>query len=278
MIYKSEEGKNIIFGSYREILAAWPVENKQYHVATDFGDTFVIESGDANSPALFLLHGSVSNSFVWFGDVAALSEKFHVYAIDIIGEAGFSAQDRPAYESGAYPKWLEQVRIGVGVDKLSLAGLSLGGWMALSYATDYPQNVDNLILLCPGGLADEREQFKLEANKNMSAGDEGKQKILETLLGGKTENAAINKGLMFTLLIGQNFNPRMEKLPVFSGEALSQLTMPILLVFGENDFLLDAQVSINNLTRHAPHARADLLPGVGHVVVGQAARMLEFLA
>nr|HML48184.1 alpha/beta hydrolase [Clostridia bacterium] len=75
-IFKTEEGKAAVLGAYREILAAWPVPNRQYSVKTGYGDTFVIESGEPANPALLLLHGSVSNSFVWFGDAAALIERY----------------------------------------------------------------------------------------------------------------------------------------------------------------------------------------------------------
>ena len=277
MIYKSKEGKELILGKYREILSRWPVENRQFQVATDFGDTFVIESGNEASPPLFLLHGSVSNSFLWFGDVAALSGRYHVFAIDIPGEAGLSAENRPPCRHGVYARWLEQVRDGLNTDSCSLAGLSLGGWMALDYAAEYPRRVDGLVLLCPGGLADERTEFLQEAEKHAATGDDGKQKILEAILGGKTEDAALNEGLLFTLLIGEHFNPRMEKLPVFSGEALQKLTMPVLLICGEKDFVIDGDASMKHLCRHVPQAQAEVLPGVGHAIVGQASRILDFL-
>lgn len=91
-IYKSESGKQEVLGQYREILANWPVENHQYEVETSFGSTFVIESGSKDNPPLILLHGSVSNSFTWYGDVAPLSETHNVYAIDIIVKQDYQQQ------------------------------------------------------------------------------------------------------------------------------------------------------------------------------------------
>lgn len=38
-IYKSEAGKQQVLGSYRQILANWPVQSKQYEVETSFGQT-----------------------------------------------------------------------------------------------------------------------------------------------------------------------------------------------------------------------------------------------
>lgn len=80
-LFKSETGKQAVLGKYREILANWPVQSMQYTVETSFGQTFVIESGSRDNPPLILLHGSVSNSYTWYGDVASLSKTHHVYAI-----------------------------------------------------------------------------------------------------------------------------------------------------------------------------------------------------
>jgi len=95
-IYKSEAGKELILSLYREILEEWPMANRQYQVETRHGSTFVIESGDAAKPPLILLHGSVSNSLTWLADVLTFSETHHVFAVDIIGEPGFPAPNRPA--------------------------------------------------------------------------------------------------------------------------------------------------------------------------------------
>ncbi len=44
-----------------------------------------------------LLHGSCSNSAFWFGEMMLLAQRFHVFAADLIGEAGNSAEVRPAF-------------------------------------------------------------------------------------------------------------------------------------------------------------------------------------
>lgn len=93
-IYKSEAGKQQVLEQYRKILSSWPVENHQYEVDTRFGSTFIIESGSKENPPLILLHGSASNSYTWYSDIASLSKTHNVYAIDLIGEAGLSAPRR----------------------------------------------------------------------------------------------------------------------------------------------------------------------------------------
>ncbi|WP_027086885.1 alpha/beta fold hydrolase [Cohnella panacarvi] len=278
--YKSEEGKQQVLAEYRTILADWPVDNKQYQIPTSYGETFVIESGDPTSPALVLLHGSLSNSFSWYGDVALLSRQFHVFAVDLPGEAGLSSDIRPDYLSGAYEQWLDEVIARLGVKQCSIAGQSLGGWIALRYATVHPDKVGNLALLCPGGLAMQRRNFLFKVLLQTISARGDRSKVIKRVLGmdrgGDGDTNEMRRALDFILLINKYLKPRYATLPVFSDAELSRLTMPILVVFGDNDWLLNANKSIDRIEHNAPNVTTVLLPGVGHAVLGQAERMRDF--
>ncbi len=280
-IYRSEEGRRMILDGYKNILAAWPVENKQYHIPTTCGETFVIESGNPQNPALVLLHGSLSNSFCWFSDVPLLSMHYHVFAVDLIGEAGLSAQSRPAYQSGAYQQWLDEVLGGLGLEKCSIVGLSLGGWMALRYATIHPEKVKSLVLLCPGGLFMQRRDFMLRMLIKKFSARGNSSKVISGVLGvnakSPEEAEGMRKALEFILLINKYEKPRYAVLPVFRDAELQRLTMPTLVVFGDSDMLLNAQKSLSRIRQFAPKAACVLLPNVGHGVFGQTQRILEFL-
>lgn len=276
-IYKTDAGKQAILATYKGILEAWPVPNKQYTVRTAYGDTFVIESGNSGAPALVLLHGSMANSFTWFSDVPALSEHYHVFAVDLIGEAGFSAESRPAYQSGAYQKWLDEVLGRLGITSCSMVGLSLGGWMALRYATAFPEKVDRLVLLCPGGLFRERRDF-LWKSLLMKLQKGGVDKTVRGMMGGgQAEADGMEKVLAYIALIGRQEKPRMAKLAIFSDKELARLTMPVYVLFGDSDIVLRAEESVARITQIAPNVQSEILPNTGHAVVGQSQRILKFL-
>lgn len=275
-IYKTEEGRREILATYQSILQAWPVPNKQYTVQTAYGDTFVIESGESGSPALVLLHGSMSNSFTWFSDVPALSQSYHVFAVDLIGEAGFSAQSRPSYQSGAYQKWLDEVLRELGITSSSMVGLSLGGWMALRYATVFPERVEKLVLLCPGGLFRERRDF-LWKSLLMKLQKGGVHKTVRGVMGEHVQADGMEQVLAYIALIGKQEKPRMAKLALFSDKELARLTMPVYVLFGDSDIVLRAEESIARITRSAPNVQSEILPNTGHGVVGQTQRILKFL-
>ncbi len=108
-----------------------------------------------------------------------------------------------------------------------------------------------------------------------------RSKATSRALGMETPNPALEeamrKAMDFILLITKYEKPRYATLPVFSDAELRRLAMPLLVVFGEEDMLLNAPKSLERIQRLAPQATTVLLPGVGHAVLGQAERLMAFL-
>ncbi len=276
-IWKSDEGRLAVETRYREILARWPVPNTQFTVPTREGDTFVIASGREDAPSLVLLHGSASNSFMWMGDVAAWAEHFRVYAIDIIGEPGLSAPSRPTLDSGAYPLWLDDVLNALSVEQAAMIGLSLGGYLALDYASRHPERISALAVLCPGGVGRHRNVL-LWAAPLLLLGPWGQRKLSALIRGPKTARLSNPVVSGFLALIYANFKVRRERLPLITDDALRRLTMPVLAILGGKDVMIDSAGTRRRIEANVPHAQIRWLPDVGHVIVGQTGPILDFLS
>ncbi len=276
--YRSAEGARAVEARYRAILARWPVPNQQLRVATREGETFVVACGEAGAPALLLLHGSASNSAMWMGDVAAWARHFRVYAVDLIGEPGLSAASRPALASEAHALWLGDVLESLALERVSMVGISLGGWLALDLATRRPEQVESLALLCPGGVGRQRKEFLFEALPLLLLGEWGRRKLM-ALVAGPAATAAPPPPEFrdFMALIYRHFRARRESLPVFSDEALQRLRMPVLAILGARDAMLDSADTRRRLERNVPHAGIAYLPDAGHVLIHQTDRILDFL-
>ena len=78
--------------------------------------------------------------------------------------------------------------------------------------------------------------------------------------------------LMFT-----HFLPRRDRLPVFPDEALRKLTMPVLVIVGAHDAMLDSHDTAERARRAVPHATVTVLPDVAHAIIGQTQPILDFL-
>lgn len=274
-IYRSAEAEARLKAAYGRILEHWPVPHEKVRVPTCEGETFVIVSGEPGAPPLVLLHGSLSNAAAWMGDVTALSRRFRVHVVDIIGEPGFSAPSRPPVTSDAYARWLDDVLTGLGLEQAGFVGLSLGGWMALDYAVRRPGRVSSLSLLCPGGIGRARAGFKWKALFLIMLGPWGKRMAIASIgRGRKTSPAA----MAYMKLMVDTVRPRTETLPVLTDEQLRSLAMPVLLIVGGKDAILDSAESVRRLRAAVPGARIVELPDAGHVLVGQGPAILEFLS
>jgi pimeloyl-ACP methyl ester carboxylesterase len=104
----------------------------------------------AQRPPLLLVHGFGASTDHWRKNIWALQADFEVWAIDLLG-FGRSAKPELAY-SGEL--WRDQLQdfirevIGTGV---VLAGNSLGGYISLCVAAEYPESVLGVILLNSAG-------------------------------------------------------------------------------------------------------------------------------
>jgi pimeloyl-ACP methyl ester carboxylesterase len=277
-IYKSEAGGQAVQALYRQVLDGWPVPKTELRVPTREGETFVVACGREDAPPLILLHGGQSNAAAWMFDAVVWSRAFRCYAVDMIGEAGFSAPVRPPLGSDAYALWLDDVMRGLGLKKASIVGVSLGGWLALDYVNRRPETVERLVLLCPAGIG-RQKNFLLIALPLMLLGPWGVRRVREMVFGRMRGEPppAVRPLIELMRQIGRNIRPRIVRIPRLSDAELARLKAPMLVIVGGRDLLIDSEDTRRRLTKWAPHAEVVFVPEARHLIPGQTARILEFL-
>lgn len=122
---------------------------------------------DADRNSLVMLHGYGAGLGFFYKNFEALSRLPHwkLYALDLLG---MGRSSRPPFKIHAKEKeakvreaenWfidaLEEWRIKRGIDKMTLLGHSLGGYMAVCYALKYPGHLNKLILASPVGIPED---------------------------------------------------------------------------------------------------------------------------
>lgn len=221
-----------------------------------------------------MLHGSSTNSAMWIGDIEKLSKNYRVYAVDILGEPGKSEENRPDLKGHYYGKWLDEVFDALGIEKPILIGNSLGGWIALNYATYKPERVEKLVLLATSGIAPAKISFLFKVIPLMLLGEKGIHKINKIVYGNEE---VPEQAIEFGNLIMKNYNPRMCSLPVFTDGELKKLTMPTLYIGGENDALLPSKKAANRINKLLPEPKTMVLQNTGHVLIKVVDDILLFL-
>lgn len=110
------------------------------------------DRGPREAPALVLLHGSSASLHAWEGWAAELKDQFRVISLDLPahGLTGPWPQGSD-YSLNAYADFLGRFADRLGLKRFSLAGNSLGGTIAWTYAGRNPQRVEKLILIDAAG-------------------------------------------------------------------------------------------------------------------------------
>jgi pimeloyl-ACP methyl ester carboxylesterase len=106
------------------------------------------EAGDANDPAVVLIHGFLASNFVWRDVLLPLSERgFRVVAPDLVG-FGFSGKPADGeYTIEAQARALVGLLGELGIERATLVGSSYGAAVAAVCALDWPERVGRLVLV-----------------------------------------------------------------------------------------------------------------------------------
>jgi pimeloyl-ACP methyl ester carboxylesterase len=287
-VFKSTEAKKAILDTYGKVLALWPRDAagagpERLRVATSHGETAILAFGPpaAAKPPLIVLHGTGSNSSMWLGDAAALSRDRRVFAVDIPGEPGMSEELPLSWSGFAAADWLAELVAALGLREHDLLGLSIGGWIGLSYAIGRPEGqgpgqsaLRSLALLCPSGIGRTRPSFMWKGMLAMARGRRGLESLSRSLYG---DFPPPEEAIRIGTLMAESTNPRMETPRLFADEELMRIQARLFLAVGSKDALLRSKESAKRLRRLKPEAEILLLPGAGHALVGLGERVAAFL-
>ena len=134
----------------------------------------VERTGEQADQNLVILHGYGAGLGFFYKNFEALSRPkgWHLYALDMLG---MGRSSRPAFKIHAKQRedqireaedWfidsLEEWRKKKNIDKMTLVGHSMGGYMAVCYALKYPGRLNKLILASPVGIPEDPYAVKAD--------------------------------------------------------------------------------------------------------------------
>ena len=277
-IYKSDTGQRRVEEAYRSFLDRWPVPAEFVTVPTRHGDTFVVACGPKDAPPVVFLHGSTANSTTWLGEIAAYASHFRCYCVDLIGEPGLSAPNRPDEGSDAYVLWLDDLLDGLGIAQASFVAISLGGLFAFQFGAARPDRVVAIAGNAPAGIC-RNKNFVLSILPYLFMGKWGKRKIREAIMGEmptEISEEAREFSAFFEMLTTE-FKPRMLTLPCLSDNDIRNLGFPVYVVLGGQDVMLHTKETRDRLQAFAPDAVIDFRPDARHYIAGTQNVIVPFL-
>ena len=109
------------------------------------------DEGPRGAPVLLLVHGSGASLFTWEGWARALAQDFRVVSLDLPGHGLTGPHPLGRYGVDDHVAVLEALRAALGLERVHLAGNSLGGHVAWRYALAHPGRVERLVLVDAAG-------------------------------------------------------------------------------------------------------------------------------
>ena len=108
--------------------------------------TVYISDSQAGDRCVVLLHGYLESLRVWDDFVGLLTDKVRVGAIDIPGH-GRSSNIAPVHTMELMADVVAGVLDTLGIEKVTMVGHSMGGYVALAFCAAYAHRLDGLVLL-----------------------------------------------------------------------------------------------------------------------------------
>jgi len=232
---------------------------------------------------LLLIHGYGAGMWVWEKQIEALSQSYRVYALDLIGH-GFSDRPKLPYTPETYIHFLKDFMDGVGIEKATLIGNSMGGGIAWAMAILFPERVDRLILIncVPPDVLNsvKNESFQtLVAIKNIPIlpylviAGRNKNSIKWILLECVSNIKLITPGVLnrqyqlskvkgTTWVLYSTFKHAEEALKL--RDKLSLISLPTLLIWGERDIIFPPRVG-ETLHQTIPGSTFQRIEKSGHI-------------
>ncbi|HSL53218.1 MAG TPA: alpha/beta hydrolase [Pyrinomonadaceae bacterium] len=201
-----------------------------------------VEAG--SGPTVILLHGLGGSTQVWQFNIAALAEKYHVVVPD---QLGFGKSDKPLvnYRIRTYVDFLDQFCKQLKIQRATLIGNSMGGWIAAMFTAAFPDRVDKLVLVDAAGYAppkdfDTRTIYGLNPTTR-----EGMKVLVAKVFYNKAfqTDAAIDLAMAARLAAGDGYTINSITESIIRGEdyldnVVKTIKRPTLIVWGREDGLL----------------------------------------
>ncbi|XP_030537269.2 monoacylglycerol lipase ABHD6-like [Rhodamnia argentea] len=140
----------------------WFTKSGLRSVSTGLGDgtimhCWVPKSRKPSKPNLVLVHGFGANAMWQYAEALHhFTPRYNVYVPDLIffGRSYTSLPDRT---ESFQARCLMRLMGLQGVERMSMVGISYGGFVAYSMAVQYPQALDRLVLCCTGVCLEEKD-------------------------------------------------------------------------------------------------------------------------
>lgn len=245
--FKSSEGKQLIYESYDRLLELWGVSKEEIDIDTTYGKTHIIISGNrANSP-LLLFHGTGDNSaMAWLNNVQELTKHFYIMTVDTFAGSGKSEPNDTYFKKFDPALWVDDILNTLNIYKTSIAGVSYGVNLTLSYAIKNPDRLSKIV--CMAGYIPVKgiksyllvlKALKVFFPQIFIPTEKSAIKLLRKICGPNLNSVLENKELKnHWLYILKHSRPHKQKIIFYDNKVFSTFRDKAIFLIGEFDRLV----------------------------------------
>lgn len=236
-----------------------------------------LESGDRSKPTLVMVHGFGADKDHWTFYAPWLTKDYHLIAPDL---PGFGENDRDGelpFDVTSQAARLKAFLDALGIENPHLGGNSMGGWIALRFAIDYPDALRTLTLMNNAGIlgANESELQKLAADRDYNplvlANLDDADRLIAFVVRKPTHVPARLKPVIYADALRHRdlldkifwiIADEMEQKPL--NDELGKVKVPTLIIWGRHDKLIDVSC-VAVLEAGIAGSRSHIFDHVAHV-------------
>ncbi|MCZ6887163.1 MAG: alpha/beta hydrolase [Gammaproteobacteria bacterium] len=227
------------------------------------GNVHVLEEGSGKP--IVILHHSWGNP----GWLPYYDELANAHRVIVPDMPGWGGSERPAWarEPRDIAILIGHVLDGLEVEDATLVGFGFGGFVAAELATMDASRLSKLVLVGAAGLQPEDGEILDQMLVSHRAYIEQSFRDRDTYVAHLGEDPPADVRDLWDF--SREMTARVTWKPyMFNrrlGPLLSNLALPTLLVWGENDKIVPAQCA-DQYAKLLPNARVEIIKGAGHLV------------
>lgn len=221
-------------------------------------------------PLLVLVHGYLGGAAQWAGEIAALSDRFEVFAPALPG-FGDAAGAAPLTSIGGFAAHVLAQMDALGAERFILMGHSMGGMIAQEMARRAPDRIDRLVLYGTGPLGAMPDRFEpldvsLERlHRDGVARTAGRIAATWFVDGDRASGFALARDIAARAST-EAAVAALQAMADWDGRAaLAQITAPTLILWGEKDRSY-RWPQVETLWSGLPNTSLAVVPGASHAV------------
>lgn len=241
-----------------------------------------LDTGDG--PPLVLLHGFGGSMWNWEHQYQTLATHYRVIIPDLLG-SGLSDKPSIAYTPGRLVEFFVKFLDTLDLQTVTLIGNSMGAGLAMAMGLDFPQRVERLVLISgfpdrvKDNIASEHYRRFLHHRPPLWLAKFGNWVATRGATEHLLKEIVYQPHLITPTVIERSYQNRIRGgflAPLYSlldnidtwetqyGHRLTQLTQPVLLVWGNHDKVFPLAVG-EKVRQLLPQAEWHVIPEAGHM-------------